>query len=308
MSPSVASRHLAEAEADLGVTLVSRSTRSLALTEAGRVYLRWAEESLRRETDLREMLGALQSMPRGRVRVAMDAWVASSYLPDMLRLFSRDYPEITVDVITSNYPPGELDGQCDLAIHAGMSPRPDLVGRRAYDYRRFVCASPSYVKGHASLRTPADLKDHRCLVHNSQPESVWRLRSKAGVVTDFRPDAYVQTNSWLLLRTLAIEGMGVAHLGGPLPTADIREGLLVQLLSNYESVPVGGGRLSTWVIHANAHPPRRVEVFANLAARFLRATTASGQQQTKEQFEKLTRSKAPARQSERKTMLRRRAR
>ena len=308
MSPSIASRHLSQAEADLGVTLVSRSTRSLALTEAGRVYLRWAEESLQRETRLREMLGALQSVPRGRVRVAMDAWIASSYLPDILRQFSRDYPEITIDVLTCDYPPGELDGQCDLAIHAGMSPRADLVGRRAYDYRRFVCASPSYVESHASLQTPADLKHHRCLVHGSAVEEIWRLRSKTGVLTEFKPEAYVQTNSWLLLRTMAIEGLGIAHLGGPLPTADIREGLLVQLLSDYESLPIGGGKLGVWVIHANAHPPRRVEVFANVVTRFLRATIASGEQRTKEQFEKLTRPKTRARQAERKTMLRRRTR
>ncbi len=309
MSPSIASRHLARAEADLGVTLVSRSTRSLALTEAGRVYLRWAEESLQRETRLREMLGALQSVPRGRVRVAMDAWVASSYLPDILRQFSRDFPEITIDVLTSDYPPGELDGPCDLAIHAGMSPRADLVGRRAYDYRRFVCASPSYIKSHAAVRTPADLDHHRCLVHGSLVESVWRLRSKAGVVTEFKPDAYVQTNSWLLLRTMAIEGLGIAHLGGPLPTADIRAGLLVQLLSDYESLPAGGGKLGVWVIHANAHPPRRVEVFANVVTRFLRATTASGEQRTKEQFEKLVRPKArAARQPDRKSHSKRRAR
>jgi LysR family transcriptional activator of dmlA len=308
MSPSIASRHLAQAEADFGVTLVTRSTRSLALTEAGRVYLRWAEESLQRETRLREMLGALQSVPRGRVRVAMDAWIASSYLPDILRQFSRDYPDITIDVLTCDYPPGELDGPYDLAIHAGMSPRADLVGRRAYDYRRFVCASPSYVESHASLQTPADLEHHRCLVHGAMAESVWRLRSKAGVVTEFKPDAYVQTNSWHLLRTMAIEGLGIAHLGGPLPTADIREGLLVRLLSDYESVPVGGGKLGVWVIHANAHPPRRVEVFANVVTRYLRATIALGEQRTKEQYEKLARSKAQAAQRELKPTSRRRGR
>lgn len=308
MSPSIASRHLAQAEADLGVTLVTRSTRSLALTEAGRLYLRWAEDSLQREARLREMLGALQSVPRGRVRVAMDAWIASSYLPDILRRFSRDYPEITIEVLTSNYPPGELDGPCDLAIHAGMSPRPDLVGRRAYDYRRFVCASPSYIESHARPQTPDDLGNHRCLVHGSAVEAVWRLRSKAGVITEFKPDPYVQTNSWLLLRKMATEGLGIAHLGGPLPTADIRDGLLVQLLSDYESLPIGGGKLGVWVIHANAHPPRRVEVFANVVTRFLRTTIAAGQQHTREQFEKLTRSKAQPAQPELEPPPRRRPR
>ena len=107
---------------------------------------------------------------------------------------------------------------------------------------------------------------------------------------------------------MAIEGLGIAHLGGALPTADIREGLLVQLLSDYESLPAGGGKLGVWVIHANAHPPRRVEVFANVVTRFLRATIASGEQRTKEQFEKLARSKARTKQADRRTTLRRRAR
>jgi LysR family transcriptional activator of dmlA len=305
ISPSMASRRLAQIESELGVRLVNRTTRSLVLTEAGRLYLRWAEDAVQREAALKDGLEALRSVPRGRVRVAMDAWVASSYLPDVLRRFSADHPEITLDVLASDYPPGELDGDCDLAVHAGLSPRDDLVGRRAYDYRRFVCAAPSYIERRGVPRTPADLRQHSCLVHRSAVESVWKFRSKAGVETEFRAEAYVQTNSWLLLRTMAIEGLGVAHLGGPLPTEDIRSGLLVRLLPEFESIPIGNTKLGVWVIHANAHPPRRVELFARFITRFLRATVSSRELLTKEQFDKLSRTAAPAPQPARKDRRRR---
>jgi len=289
ISPSLASRRLAQLEAGLGIRLVNRTTRALALTEAGRLYLRWCQDALRRAAELRNGLDALRAAPRGRVRVAMDAWVASSYLPDVLKRFSAENPEITLAVFTSDYPPGELDGDCDLAVHAGLTPRDDLVGQRAYDYRRFLCAAPSYIQRRGAPRTPAELQGHACLVHRTAVESVWRFRSKSGAETEFTPEPYVQTNSWLLLRTMAIEGLGVAHLGGPLPTADIESGLLVRLLPEFESIPIGGHRLGVWVIHADSRPPRRVELFARFITRYLRATVSSHEPITKEKFDRLAR-------------------
>lgn len=291
ISPSLASRRLSQIEVELGAKLVNRTTRMLALTDAGRLYLDWARDALRRDAELRNGLDDLRSVPHGRVRVAMDAWIASSYLPDILKHFSVEFPEITIDVSTSDYPPAELDGNCDLAVHAGVSPRNDLVGRRAYDYRRFLCASPSYIDRRGAPRIPADLDKHTCLVHGSSVEATWKFRSKAGVESEFKPHAYVQTNSWFLLRTMAIEGLGIAHLGGPLPTADLESGLLVRLLPDHQSIPLGGARLGVWVIHADARPPRRVELLARFITRYLRATVPSPELMTRESFYKLANGK-----------------
>ncbi|TXL78142.1 LysR family transcriptional regulator [Vineibacter terrae] len=272
ISASFASRRVSQLERELNTRLLNRTTRSLSLTEAGRMFLQWAREAVDRKERLHEQIAALRSAPEGCVRVAIDAWIASSYLPDVLKQFSAAYPEITLSVVTCDYPPDMLDGACDLAVHAGLPPRDDLVGQRAYDYRRFLCAAPAYLERHGTPRTPADLDRHKCLVHGSPAERVWMLRSKTGDVTSVAAQPYVETNSWLLLRTMAIEGLGIAHLGGPLPGADIRSGLLVRVLPELDGIPAGGSRLGVWVIHADAHPPRRVQLLARFLARYLRAT------------------------------------
>lgn len=272
ISPSMVSRRISKLEEELQVQLLNRSTRSLVLTEMGRMFLDWAHETLEQRAQLFTRMRTLQEVPEGRIRIAIDGLVAASYLPEVMQQFSSQYPRISVDVETCSYPPAYLDGRCDLAIHAGTMPADDLIGRRAYEYDRRTVAAPAYIAAHGAPREPQELRRHRCLSYASPHAPDWLFRASDGTTVSVRIDPYVKTNSWFLLRSMAVNGMGIARIGRPVAEADMRDGLLVPVLEGYDAVNPEGTRLGVWIVHAERRPLLRVKLFSGFIARYLRAT------------------------------------
>lgn len=255
-------------EANLRVKLMTRSTRQLSLTEAGQTYLDWAREAIAGQRKLVERLEALQDAPAGRIAVAMDAWLAACYMPEILREFRKLHPQIVISVLTSGDPASRLGIDCDLAICAGKVPPSHLVGLRAYEYRRVICASPRYIKEFGAPQSPLDLAKHRCLDHASSQS--WHFRSSNRKVTSVEIDAWAVVDSWFVLRSMAVDGLGIARMGGPLTIADIESGLLQRVMPEYESVDADGADYAVWIIHPGSTPPLRVRVFSRFALKCLR--------------------------------------
>jgi LysR family transcriptional activator of dmlA len=273
ITASFASRRISALEAELRLQLITRSTRALTLTEAGHAYLAWARESILGRSKLIAQLEALQGVPAGNIAVAMDAWLALSYMPQILSEFSEKYPKIRVSVRTSGDPADRLADDCDLAICAGPTPPSHLVGLRAYDYRRVICASPSYLAEHGVPEQPADLSAHRCIDHVSgQP---WRFRTSSGKEVSVEIESWATSDSWLVIRSLAIDGLGIARIGGPLTASDIAQGRLKRVMPAYESVNTNGEDYAVWIIHSGSSPPLRVNLFARFALKALRQFAAA---------------------------------
>lgn len=270
ISPSLVSRVVTKLEAELKTQLLSRTTRKLALTESGEVFLQWARESMASRERMLEEIHTRQQEPRGSVRIAIDALVAAFYLPELIRRFTAEYPEIRISVETCDDPPSLLDGRADLAIHAGPMPAEDLYGQQAYEYRRLLLAAPAYLKAHGTPRSPADLRSHRCLTHRGSHTRNWAFRSPDGGMESLELEPYIETNSWILLRNLALRGLGIIRMGAPLAEADMRAGLMVPVLEDYELMNPEGAALSVWVVHAMKKRPLRLQLFADFAVRYLR--------------------------------------
>jgi DNA-binding transcriptional LysR family regulator len=269
ISASLASRRISRLEADLQVRLLNRSTRHLSLTEAGRLYLDWARGALEGETRLLNELQTLQTAPTGRVSVAVDVWIATSYFAEILKQFNAEYPRIMVTIVAANGPPSALGDSCDLAIHVGEMPAPDLIGQRAYNFQLMLLAAPTYVERYGQPETPAQLAEHRCIDHVLLP-STWTLRSPAAGQVTVDVERWVESDNWLVVRTMAIGGLGIIRMGGPLLDADVAQGLLVRVLPDFEAVHPGGSETGLWIIYANARPAQRVRLFARFVARHLR--------------------------------------
>lgn len=271
VSPSMISRRLTKLEADLKVPLLNRTTRHLTLTEAGDELLEWARAALSDRHDLVERMQAKHSASEGNVRLAIDALTAASYLPDVLREFSALYPKITVSVTVGEDPPALLDGRCDLALHTGPAPEGRLFGQQAYEYRRFLVASPSYIEAHGAPKTPGDLSSHRCIsMSGRRPE--WSFKKPDGQTVSVRVTPYVETNSYFLLHKLVVDGLGIATLGQPLAEAAMREGLMVSVLDRYECLPSEGAKLGFWVVYAEKQRTLRVRVFSEFLVKYFRKT------------------------------------
>jgi DNA-binding transcriptional LysR family regulator len=266
ISPSLASRRITALEGEIGARLLLRTTRSLATTEAGTTLLRWARGAVADWTELRDEIGALHGRASGLVRIATNDYAASAYLPDILSGFTEWQPEIRISVSIALEPIRLLDGACDLAIHAGRRPDSDLVGRRLYEYQRRLVAAPAYLARRPLPENPPDLAQHRCLTHTVSEPGEWCFEDAAGGIIGQPVRSQVASDSWIMLRELALSGAGVARLSDSLVREAIAAGRLVELLPGYRSIYADGDPPAMWVLFAHRRLPLRTRLFADYVA------------------------------------------
>ena len=276
ISASLASRRIAALEAEVGARLLLRTTRSLVPTDAGHALLRWAREAVADWSRLRDEIGALQGRASGLVRLATNDYAASAYLPAILADFAAWQPDIRISVSIALEPPRLLDGTCDVAIHAGRRPAADLVGRRIYSYRRRLVASPTYLGARPAPATPSDLAQHRCLTHTvSEPEE-WCFEAADGLIIGHPVRSHFASDSWVMLRELALAGAGIARLSETLAKPGLSDGRLVELLPGFRSVYADGDPPAMWVLVAHRRLPLRTRLFADYVAERLLSQHRAG--------------------------------
>lgn len=270
ISPSLVSRIVTKLESEVHAQLLNRTTRRLDLTEAGARFLVWARDAVEGRERMLQDLSMLQQEPVGHIRIGIDPLVGAFYLPELIRRFSAKYPRITINIEASDAPPSLLDGRADLVIHAGPLPSEDVYGQRAYEYRRRLVAAPGYIEQYGVPVTPDELHAHRCLTHRAPHSHSWSFRCPDGRQTsiDFTP--YIETGSWFLLRSLVVRGLGIMSMGAPVAEADIRSGLVVPLLDDYQMMNPEGAGLGLWVVYSSKTRPLRVQLFAQFAVQHLR--------------------------------------
>ena len=277
LSPSLASRRITALEAEVGTPLLLRNTRSLAPTEAGLALLGWARPVVGDWGRLREDMGALQGRVSGLIRIATNDYAAATYMPPILATFSARYPEVSVSVSIALEPARLLEGACDIAVHAGRRPDAALIGRRLYEYKRRVVASPAYLAANPAPTTPAELSAHRCLTHTVSEPTAWSFLAPGGAILTQPIRSQLACDSWTMLRELAIEGAGVARLSDSLVRVALAEGRLVELLPDLRSVYADGDPPAMWVLFADRRMPLRNRLFADyVMERLLSVHEAAG--------------------------------
>ena len=211
IAPSIASRQIATLEHAFKTKLLIRTTRHLSLTQAGHTLLEWAKPTTRSFEELTDELGAMQHRPSGVVRIASNDYASAKYLPDILKKFCRKYPDVRVQLSTSTEPARLLDGEYDLALHAGRMPDVNLIGRKVRQYRRCLCASSAYLARKGTPQKVSDLAEHDCLTHSPGERLNWSFEHKGQIITQaIQP--YIEVDSYEVLRQLAVSGMGIARL------------------------------------------------------------------------------------------------
>jgi DNA-binding transcriptional LysR family regulator len=271
VSPSLASRRIAALEADLGAQLLVRTTRSVAPTPAGSALLDWAKVALSDWSRIRDDIAAMQGKASGVVRVATNDYAAVTYLPSILSNFTKLQPDVRIVVSISQEPAQLLDGACDLAIHAGRRPNADLFGRRIWEYRRRLVASPAYLVGHGSPKTLTELTQHACLTHTVSEPAEWYFEYPDNRVREVRLRSRLASDSWTMLLGLALAGAGIARLSESLVREPIADGRLVELFPELRSVYQDGDPPAMWVLTAHRDLPLRIRLLADHVAEGLLA-------------------------------------
>ncbi|MDA8231450.1 MAG: LysR family transcriptional regulator [Magnetospirillum sp.] len=235
LSKSAVSRLVSGLEAELGVRLLQRTTRSLALTEAGRAYLERSRAILSEIEDAHLAISHHQAEPTGRLRVTTPVSFATHHLSPILPAFLDRHPRLSLDMAPTDRFVDLVEEGFDLAIRVGRLAESSLIARRLAPSRRFVCASPAYLARHGTPATPADLGHHDCLSHGDLGAGEWGFVDARGRSFGVEVTGRVRAGSGDLLRELALAGVGVAYLPTFFIGPDIREGRLVPLLTGFTS-------------------------------------------------------------------------
>ncbi|SDT12573.1 DNA-binding transcriptional regulator, LysR family [Pseudomonas asplenii] len=238
LSASAVGKGVTRLEQRLGVRLFQRSTRSLSLTDEGRVFQERCRRILDDLDDAQSTLSQSTEIPRGRLRVSMPA--ASYHLfQSVLIAFMEAYPDIELDLDFSDKLVDVIEEGVDVVIRTGELPDSRLMHRPLPGVQPVLCAAPSYLERHGVPMTPAELDDHL----------VVRFRYfKNGKLLDFpllreegarepRTRTVMVSNNMEMVRAALIKGFGLGTIPDFLAREALANGSLYCLLHSYLIAP-----------------------------------------------------------------------
>src|SRR6516165_4263988 len=164
VSPSAMSHAIRGLEEDIGVRLLSRTTRSVAPTEAGERLLTRLRPALTEVAEALDELSGLRNKPAGRLRLLVPKLAGTDLLAPKLAQFTRNYPDVVLDITADDTRLDIVAGGFDAGIHFGEYIQKDMIAVRvSKDHRAAIVGAPSYFKSHPKPKTPHDLLKHRCI-------------------------------------------------------------------------------------------------------------------------------------------------
>lgn len=259
MQKSSVSRKVSDLEESLGARLLQRTTRTLALTEEGRVFHEHCLRAIAELDDGRLALGGMRASPRGLLRVT--APLSFGFLGPVVAEFLQRFPEVQVEMVCTDRVVDLVDEGFDIAIRAGPLPDSSLVGRRLGSLPRFLVASPSYLRRRGTPRKPDDLAGHACVAFGTRQAS-WRLESGKGPVEVPIVAARLVVNDYELLRRAIIAGLGIGLVPEPDCAGELADGTLRRVLPGW----IGADTPIHAVYPSTRHLSSKVKAFVDHAA------------------------------------------
>jgi len=232
VTPSAVSKLVTRLEQRLGVRLLQRSTRSLALTAEGRIYFERVQRIVGEIADVESDVMRFGQQPRGRVRMSLGtAFATYAWVPALPEFMAR-YPEISLDLVISEYPIDLVESGIDLGIRVGPLGDINLAARRVGELERVITAAPAYLERFGVPRRPEDLSQHNCLtVAGIAGQAEWPFHGPDAVrLVPVRGNLTV--NNAETLYELALQGLGLIRLSDLIVGPAIRSGRLVPLLAD----------------------------------------------------------------------------
>lgn len=216
ISSAAVSKNIAGLEKSLGVRLMNRTTRTLNLTEEGETFLREARVALAALDQAAEAVIAHRATPTGRVRISTSVGFGREQLTPVLPGLIDRYPGLAVEVDYDDRLVDLVHDRYDMALRGGHIADSSLISRPVCQMNLVLVASPAYLAGHGTPRTPEDLGHHRLLTRRflGGRISPWTFRAADGSLTTANTERAVLTlSSPEALAQAALDGAGIAEVG-----------------------------------------------------------------------------------------------
>lgn len=235
ITPSAVSKQISRLEDRLGVQLLNRTTRRIALTDVGAAYYERCVRIMAEVEEAEALVSNLYTKPRGLLRVSVPVILGQLHFAPAVPLFLKQYPEVQLELIMNDRYVNPIEEGFDLVIRIDEMPDSSMVARHLAPNRRVVCGAPAYFEAHGTPETPEDLMRHNCLTYGPHyPHKEWFFKT-GETRRAVRVAGNFQTNNAQALRMAALGGLGIALLPTFIVGADLRQGLLRPVLSQYVS-------------------------------------------------------------------------
>lgn len=275
LSRSGVSRAVSRLEARVGVRLLDRTTRAVALTDEGRRLYSEVAPLLSGIEDAVTITSGSSVAVRGRLRVNVDAFFSRLLFTPHVAEFLALYPDLSLELVARDQL-GDLVGEgFDIAVRFGTPPISSLIGRKLLETRTVTVAAPAYLKAYGAPATPADLAGHACiLVRDSltgQPIGDWQFR-RGNESVQVRTRGRLTVAEFGTMLGACLQGVGIARVKAIGVQPLIEQGALVELLPDWlgESFPL-------YALYPSGHlPAAKVRAFINFVqARLVRSDRAN---------------------------------
>ena len=243
---SSVSKRISQLEQQLGLRLLTRTTRNLSLTFAGERYLVHCQEMLAASERAQDSMQLLKVSPSGRIRITAPAGLAATLLAVIVTDFQKNHPNVFIEVLVSDDINDLVADGYDIALRTGKPKDSMLIGRHLGDSRRYILASPDYLANYEPIVEPGQLNEHRIIVHKAWTQCTLRRGEE---IFHWLLPAQHMTDNLLYARQCAVVGGGITLL----PAF-----LCGEALANKTLVPI----LEDWQVNANqlylVYPSRKL--------------------------------------------------
>jgi len=270
ISPPAVTRAINELEGQLGVRLLTRTTRVVRVTEPG---ARYAEDCRRVLSDLEqanESVTGMHGAPRGRLTITAPVLFGGRYVMPIVTEYLRRYPEVSVACMFLDRVVNMMDEGVDVAVRIGELPDSSMQAVRVGQVRVVVCASPDYLAQHGTPQAPEDVRMHQIVVaRGSLQAPEWRMQ-RAGEPYVVKVQPRLLTTSNDSARAAALDGYGLARLLSYQVADQVRDGQLRIVLADFEPPP-----RPIHVVHREGrNASRKARAFIDMAIERLRTGTS----------------------------------
>jgi DNA-binding transcriptional LysR family regulator len=272
LSKATVSKAVSRLESRLRVRLFNRTSRRLALTDAGQQLAGRAAGILAEGEATEDSILGQAAAPRGLIRLAAPLSFGVLYVAPLLPEFFARYPDITIDLQMSDAVVDLVGEGFDAAIRIAALPDSTLIARTLCPMPRFLVGAPRYFEEHGRPRHPMQLAEHRCIEYTrgGAAES-WQFTSNSGETATVRPSGPLRTNNGDATLPMLRTGLALGLLPEFFVRADLATGALEAVLTDW-NLPAAGLH---WVTPSRTLRPKRVEILADFFTQKLSAGPAA---------------------------------
>ncbi len=262
------SRKLADLESHLGTRLITRSTRRLDLTDAGRDYLEACRQILEQVDEAERAAGGAYAKVRGRLVVAAPIVFGRLHVVPVAAAFLDTHPEVDIQLRLGDRNVNLLEEHVDVALRIGSLPDSSLVATQVGTVRRVVCASPGYLDRLGTPRSLDELAAHRCITFDGlDAAAAWTFLSAEGARRQVPVHSRLTVSTADAAIAAATLGLGLTRVLSYQVADALRDGRLVRVLAAEEPPPVP----ASLIYPGQGRLPMKTRAFIDLASRQLRS-------------------------------------